>query len=174
MTETIIPLLYTPKFLTRQSADLAISKNRKPDEPTGVLCFTLGDEMYGADLDLICQIVKPPPLTRVPLVEPFILGIISIRGEPVTLIDLRQFFGLEPTKWPRGVRVLVVEMGDEYLGLLVDSVAQVRRLEMSELEIKPELKEGTQSEHVLFVARPETGDQIIGIDLDGVVGDWLK
>ncbi|MBW2277916.1 MAG: chemotaxis protein CheW, partial [Deltaproteobacteria bacterium] len=69
------------------------------DTEHGFLCFTLDGEEYGVDLNMIVQIVKPPPLTRVPRVRSHVLGVISIRGAVVTLIDLRLLMDLAASEW---------------------------------------------------------------------------
>ncbi len=173
MKDSIIPMTRGREILARQAK--ASEKVLGEDTgPIGFLCFNLGEQEYGIDLDLVCQIVKPPPLTWVPRMDPHILGIVSIRGAVVTLIDLRQLMDLEPTSWPRLARVLIVELEDEQIGLLVDSVTQVRRIEMAHLERNPSLKEGPRADHVLFVARPEPDELIIMIDLDTIIGEKFR
>ena len=156
--------------MTRQSI---LPGNKRKSEPFGFLCFTLDGREYGIDLNLVRQIVKPPPLTWVPRTEPFVLGIVSIRGAVVTLVDLRQLMDFDPTSWPITTRVLIVEMENEQVGLLVDSVTQVRRIEASKLETEPTLGDGPSAEQVLFVARPTPDELIIIIDLDAILGDSL-
>ncbi|MCP4675878.1 MAG: purine-binding chemotaxis protein CheW [Deltaproteobacteria bacterium] len=173
MTDSIIPLTRGPGVLARQSK--APEKDLGDQSgPVGFLCFNLGEQEYGIDLDLVCQIVKPPPLTWVPRMDPHILGIVSIRGAVVTLIDLRQLMDLEPTPWPRSARVLIVELEDEQIGLLVDSVTHVRRIDVDDLEMNPSLKEGQRADHVLYVARPKPDELIIIVDLDTIIGEKIK
>ncbi|MCP4599629.1 MAG: purine-binding chemotaxis protein CheW [Proteobacteria bacterium] len=173
MTDSIITLTKGPTVLTRQSK-APLKKDEVIDGPIGFLCFRLGDEEYGVDLNLISQIVKPPPLTWVPRMEPHILGIVSIRGAVVTLIDLRQLMDLAPTTWPRMARILLVEMEGERIGLLIDNITQVRRIAMSDLEEKPSIKEDSRADHVLFVARPAADNLVVIIDLDMILEEKLK
>jgi purine-binding chemotaxis protein CheW len=172
MTNSIIPLNRGPIVLTRQSLS-ARSEKQSRTEPIGFLCFDLADRSYGVDLDLICEIVKPPPLTWVPRTDPFMLGIISIRGAVVTLVDLRQLMGQSPTQWPRTARVLVVEIDGEQIGLLVDRVDQVRRIALEDLERNLSLGERRGAEHVLFISRPSDDELLVIIDLDAILGDKL-
>jgi len=173
MTDSIIPLVPGPKVLTRQSK--APEKEGDIDAGTlGFLCFVVGTQEFGIDLNLICQIVKPPPLTWVPRLAPHILGIISIRGAVVTLVDLRQLMDLEPTPWPKTSRVLIVEMDDEQVGLLVDSVTQVRRVEATALETRPSFVEGASEDYVSCVARPEDSQPVFMLDLDAILSERMK
>jgi purine-binding chemotaxis protein CheW len=143
-------------------------------ETTGFLCFTLGDEEYGVDLKLVSQVVKPPALTWVPRLPDHFLGIVSIRGAVVTLMDLRQIIGLDKTHWPRTARILIVEIGEEQIGLLVDSVTQVRRVGADQLEKKPYLREEVTADHVICIARPEKQRPVLIVDLDSILQEKLK
>lgn len=144
------------------------------EEQHGFLCFELGDEEFGVDLNVIVQIVKPPPLTRVPRVGRHILGVISIRGAVVTLVDLRRLMGFAPSTWPRNARVLLVEMAEEQIGLLVDAVTQVRRLGEDVLEKKPRLDDSQAAERVVYVARPDADTQVTVIDLVAVMSEAMR
>lgn len=168
MSDTIVPIVNQSPILTRQSR-LPAKQGNESTEPHGFLGFTLVGQEYGVDLNLVAQIVKPPSLTWVPRMESHILGIISIRGSVVTLIDLRQLMGLEPTPWPKTSRVLTVVLNNEQIGLLVDSVTSVRRINLSDLERNPSLSDGQNADYVLFIARPQKGKQMIVIDLDAIL-----
>jgi purine-binding chemotaxis protein CheW len=161
------------KLVTRQSS-LTLRGEDLADEPYGFLCFELEDEVFGVDLNLVSQVVKPPPLTWVPRMGPHILGIISIRGAVVTLIDFRQLVGLGPTSWPRSARVLIVEINEERIGLLVDGVTHVERVRPDALEKAPSLGEAAYADRVLLVARTDLNKPILVIDLDGILGDYMK
>jgi purine-binding chemotaxis protein CheW len=162
-----------PQALTSQSHASSL-KDRPETEDIGFLCFFLDNKQYGIDLDLVCEIVFPPDLTWVPRMEPHILGVIPIRGAVVTLIDLRQLMGLEPTTWPRSAQIITVELKGEQIGLLVDSVTQVKRLKTSDLEKSPNLCDGQHTEHVLFVSRPTPEELLIIIDLDAILAENLQ
>jgi purine-binding chemotaxis protein CheW len=144
------------------------------DREHGFLCFLLEGEEYGVDLNMIVQIVKPPPLTRVPRAEPHTLGVISIRGAVVTLIDLRMLMGLPPSEWPRTARILLVDLDEEQIGLLVDAVTQVRRLRDSTLEKKPQLDDSQAAERVVYVARPDESSQVTVVDLVAVMSEAMR
>jgi purine-binding chemotaxis protein CheW len=170
MTDSIVQFARTPRFLTTHSP----SPPGRNAETTGFLCFTLGEEEYGVDLKLVSQVVKPPALTWVPRLPPHFLGIVSIRGSVVTLVDLRQLLGLDATQWPRTARILIVEVGEEQIGLLVDSVTQVRRVRPDQLEKKPYLREEMTTDHVICIARPEEQHPVLIVDLDSILQEKLK
>lgn len=140
----------------------------------GFLGFTLEQEEYGADLNLVTQIVKPPPLTRVPRVRPHVLGVISIRGAVVTLVDLRQLVGLAPTFWPRTARVLLTIHHGEPIGLLVDAVTHVHRVSVEQFETGLSLEESARTDCVLGIARPDPATRVTIVDVVGILTELMR
>ena len=138
------------------------------------LGFTLEREEYGADLNLVTQIVKPPPLTWVPRARPHVLGVISIRGAVVTLVDLRQLLGLSPTSWPRSARVLLTGHHGEPIGLLVDSVTHVHRVSVEQFETGLSLEESARTECVLGIARPDSSARVTVVDVRGILTELMR
>jgi len=138
------------------------------------LGFTLEREEYGADLNLVTQIVKPPVLTWVPRVPPHVLGVISIRGAVVTLVDLRQLIGLSPTSWPRTGRVLLTSHKGEPIGLLVDRVTHVHRVSVDEFESGLSLEESARTECVLGIARPDPSTRVTVVDVRGILTELMR
>jgi purine-binding chemotaxis protein CheW len=149
-------------------------KDRGDRARQGFLCFVLGHEEFGVDLQLVRQVVKPPPVTRVPRAPEHILGVVSIRGTVVTLIDLGLLMGFGATGWPRGVRILLIEVEGELVGLLVDRVTMVRRLPESALERNPSLEESPHSARVVCLARTDECNLVTVIDLEGLVAEALE
>jgi purine-binding chemotaxis protein CheW len=134
------------------------------------LAFALAGELYGVELTRIREIVSPPPLTDVPRAPPDIIGVCSVRGLLVTVIDLRLRFGLESVPTSRRSRILLTESEDgEVVGLLVDEVKQVMRLTESEMELATSVLGGDVSEHVLGIGRPGQS-VIILLNLTSLVG----
>ena len=170
MTDSPAPLTRAPSLLTIQSQ----SAGHRTSEPVGFLCFTLDNEEFGVDLQLVCQVVKPPPVTWVPRIPEQYLGVVSIRGAVVTLVDLRRLMGRRPTKWPKSARVLIVETAEEQIGILVDSVTQVRRFMMKDLEKKPNLKTENNLDHLVCVGRSEGRAPVLIVDLDALLQETIK
>jgi purine-binding chemotaxis protein CheW len=170
MTDSIVLSKKAPRFITLKSK----VPSSETGDPIGFLCFILDGEEYGVDLQLVSQVVKPPPVTWVPRVPEQFLGVVSIRGEVVTLLDLRRLMGLEGTAWPRSARVLIVDIEGEQTGLLVDGVTQVRRVAVEQLERTPNLTHGIDADHVLCIARSETNQPIAVLNLDGILREKLR
>ena len=87
--------------------------------------FSVGNNFVGVDLRQVQEINRNMSITRVPHVPPKVRGVINLRGEVVTVIDLRIVLGLEPIDVSRTTRNIVLSSGGERIGLLVDSIADV-------------------------------------------------
>lgn len=132
------------------------------------LVFALGSELYGVELTRIKEILSPPPLTPVPRAAPEVVGVCSVRGLLVAVLDLRRKLRLVERPVTRRARILLTTADSgEVIGLLVDEVRQVVRLSENEIEIAAALGSDV-SEHVLGVGRPE-GAFLILLDLSAIV-----
>lgn len=125
-------------------------------EDTGVrefLAFMLAAETYALPLACVREILRMPNIAEVPRAPADVLGIIAVRGQVVTLVDLRQKLALPKAPLGGRSRVLLVDQGDELLGLLCDRVLQVHRLSENEVELASVLGSGASS-YVMGVGRP--------------------
>lgn len=133
------------------------------------LSFGLANELYAVELTRIREILSPPPMTRVPRAPQSIVGICSVRGLLVTVLDLRRCLRLTELPLTRRARILLVEAdAGEAVGLLVDEVRQVVRLSEGEIELSTSVLGGDASEHVLGVGRPH-GELLVLLDIGGIV-----
>ena len=129
------------------------------------LAFSLGSEAYAIEIGNIVEILKPLPITEVPRADPDVVGVMSVRGRLVTVLDLKRRFRLARTfTMDRKSRILLVDAIEEEIGLLVDEVLQVYRL--SEAEIEPPTVLGTEQPlHVVGIGRPAGGAVLMLLDL---------
>lgn len=122
---------------------------------TEYLAFRLGEDVYAGPVSLIREILKPPPLTPVPRAPFAVMGIVSVRGQLVTVIDLRRRLRLPESSATRRSRVLLVNPhGVEMLGLYVDEVLQVYRLSDDEIEHAAAALGGEVAPYISGIARP--------------------
>ena len=104
-----------------------------------LLTFVLAGEHYALDIEHIVEIVTPRTITRVPNAEEGIVGIISLRGTIVTVVDARRKLRHPPSKngdHPDR-RIIVVEKGGETLGFEVDRVLRVVKTNPAAIEPHP-------------------------------------
>ncbi len=93
--------------------------------------FHVGKYLFGVDVSLVQEVVRLQQITPVPLAVPEIAGLINLRGEVLTAIDLRARLGLPPAEGGREPVNVVVRVDDEPVSLLVDEIGGV--LEVSQV-----------------------------------------
>lgn len=133
------------------------------------LMFSLTGELYGVELTRIKEILSPPPITMVPRAPRNVVGVCSVRGLLVTVLDLRRTLTLEERPLTRRARILLgADDSGEVIGLLVDEVKHVVRLSAEEIEPAASALGGDVSEFVLGIGRP-AGEFLILLDLPSIV-----
>jgi purine-binding chemotaxis protein CheW len=125
-------------------------------EESGVrefLAFVIAHATYALPLSCVREIMRVPAITPVPRAGHEVLGICSVRGQVTTLIDLRHKLNLEAAPITSRTRILLVDQGDEIMGLLCDRVQQVHRLSETEVEMASVLGADASS-YVMGIGRP--------------------
>lgn len=95
----------------------------------------IGNEQYGIDITYIDNIVRMQKITRVPKVQAYFKGIISLRGEIVPIMSIRTKMSLEDDVFTNASRIIILkleEMG--MIGVIVDEVKEVVNLSEDEIE----------------------------------------
>lgn len=130
------------------------------------LAFMLGPEAYGIPIGNIVEILKPLPITEVPRADPETVGVMSVRGRLVTVVDLKRRFRLARTfTMDKKSRILLVDVAGEQIGLLCDEVLQVFRLAETEIE-PPTVLGSEQPPYVVGVGRPAGNVVLLLLDLE--------
>ena len=110
----------------------------RQDEPGAtaeVLLFRLGEEHYAAELRLLQAVQRAKSLTPVPCTPPHVAGILNVRGEVVTVVDLTVALGLtRASERPESAEVLLMVLPRGRIGLLVDEVLGVHQLAVEHLD----------------------------------------
>ena len=118
-----------------------------------LLAFTIGEDSYAFSLSHVREILKLRPVTPVPRAPRGVVGVITVRGTVTTVVDLRTLLRFKAQKPGRHARILLIDQGDEIVGVLVDRVLQVYRLDADELELATRVS-GEMSEYVVGIGRP--------------------
>ena len=143
---------------------------------TEYLAFGLAGETYAVQIAQLAEILRPPPITEVPRAPDMVLGVVSVRGKLVTVLDLRRRLRLPESAPDRKARILLAGTeGGEQIGLLVDEVQQVWRLATDEIEPATVLG-GEQAVHIAGIGRPAgiEGAMLILLDLRPLVEETLR
>ena len=102
----------------------------------------LGEQCYGLDVLAVQEIVRSQPLTRVPLAHPVVQGLMNLRGQIVTAIDLRRRLDLPLRDHERESVNVVLQTDDGSVALLVDEVGEVLEVSEEQFERPPETLAG--------------------------------
>jgi len=144
---------------------------RHAEHAQELLAFVTQGELYAAPLAAVQEIVVPPPLTVVPRAPRAVVGVCSVRGRVVTVVDFRTCMGLPPLAQGRRVRILLGQgENDEIVGLRVDEVRHVVRLAAGELEWTAQSLGGDAADSVLRgIGRPANGEELVLVDMKAVL-----
>ena len=133
-----------------------------------LVVFNLGDEAFGVDIAQVREIIKMAEITRVPNSPEFVDGIINLRGQITTIMDLRKRMGMKMSEADDQTRIIVVEASGSTLGMIVDSVREVLRI--SGKDIDPPSATSTHAEYIQGVGKLDDSLLIL-LDLNKVLSD---
>lgn len=133
-----------------------------------IVRFTVGRESFGVDIGMVQEIVTVPEITRVPDTPEFIEGIINLRGKIISVIDLRKKLKFNGAGRDKKNRILVTEIEGKVVGLIVDEVSEVLRLNPDNIEPPPELVNSVGAEYITGVGKLVDGI-ILLLDLGKVL-----
>ncbi len=123
--------------------------------------FYVGNALCGMDILKVQEINKVMQMTRVPQAPEYVLGILNLRGQIVTIIDLSKKLGLGRTGTGDSQRNIIVNSATGHVGLLVESISDVVTADMNKTEAPPANMNGIQGEYFTAVCKTET--LLIGI-----------
>ena len=133
------------------------------------LIFTLGNENFGVDINIVREIVRVPPfITRVPNAPGYIRGVINLRGTIVPVFDMELKIGMPSTPLTDEARIVVLSVADVMFGIIVNSVREVRTIYDSQLEAASKLSTAVEKRYVMWVAKPADGRLIVLLDVSAL------
>ncbi len=128
----------------------------------------VGDLVLGIGVGEIQEVIKGSSITPVPLAHPAIRGLINLRGQIVTAIDLRRRLGLDPAGAGLDTTVMVLGAADEPMALVVDSVGEVVAVDESSFETPPDTLRG-EARRMIDGAYKLERSLLLILDLDAVL-----
>ncbi len=132
--------------------------------------FRLADETYGINVMQVQEVLRYTEIAPVPGAPGYVLGIINLRGNVVTVIDTRDRFGLPTTEVTDNTRIVIIESEGQVVGIMVDSVAEVVYLRQSEIETAPNVGNDDSSRFIQGVCH-KNDQLLILVDLDKLLSD---
>jgi purine-binding chemotaxis protein CheW len=146
---------------------------KRSQKERAILTFTVGGEVYGIEIVSIREIIKPREITEVPRAPRFLLGILTVRGLVMPIIDLRLRLKLEARALTTRARILVVVHKNDRYGVLVDEVRDVVRFGDAAIEPPPTtFGLGSEAPFLAGIGRHEVAGEermVILLQLDALV-----
>ncbi|GAA0370384.1 chemotaxis protein CheW [Bowmanella denitrificans] len=140
------------------------------DEVLQWVTFRLGDETYGINVMQVQEVLRYTEIAPVPGAPDYVLGIINLRGNVVTVIDTRARFGLDANEVSDNTRIVIIESDQQVVGILVDSVAEVVYLKSSEIDSAPNVGTEESAKFIQGVSNRD-GELLILVDLNKLLTD---
>ena len=156
----------------KMSEERVLSSNATDvnDEILQWVTFHLEDETYGINVMQVQEVLRYSEIAPVPGAPAYVLGIINLRGNVVTVIDTRTRFGLHGAEVTDNSRIVIIEAEKQVIGILVDSVAEVVYLRSSEIDSAPNIGTEESAKFIQGVSNRD-GELLILVDLNKLLSD---
>lgn len=132
--------------------------------------FQLDKEIYGVNVMQVREVLRYSDIAPVPGAPSYVLGIINLRGNVVTVIDTRMRFGLPAAEVTDNTRIMIIESDKQVIGILVDSVAEVVDLNTADIDDTPNVGTEESAKFIRGVCN-RNDDLLILIDLNKLLTD---
>lgn len=126
-----------------------------------IVCFRIGSEEYGIDILQVQEILKLPKVTKLPKSRPYIMGVIDLRGKVLPIVDLSKRFGIESDRTSENSRAIVVNIGGKKVGLGIDSVSHVFKVNSKDIEPPPPVVRGISGKYIVGIAKMDDGFVVV-------------
>ncbi|AFM42712.1 chemotaxis signal transduction protein [Desulfosporosinus acidiphilus SJ4] len=134
-----------------------------------LVTFSLGSEEFAVDIMRVQEIIRIPPITRVPNAPEYIEGVINLRGNVIPVVSLATRFGMIRTEETDLSRIIVLQVQSKVFGIRVDAVTEVLHLDSESIEPPPPIAVGVDSQFIRGVGK--TGERLlILLELDQIMG----
>lgn len=153
-----------------QISEIEVRRDQSNDEVLQWVTFQLEEETYGINVMQVREVLRYTEIAPVPGAPDYVLGIINLRGNVVTVIDTRSRFGLMEGEITDNTRIIVIESEHQVIGILVDSVAEVVYLRSSEIDTTPSVGTDESAKFIQGVSNRE-GKLLILVDLNKLLSD---
>jgi purine-binding chemotaxis protein CheW len=138
---------------------------------TQLVVFRLGTEEFGVDISQVREIIRVGDITRRPGSPRYVDGVINLRGQVTTVVNLRNRLGLDGKAMDGNARIMILEVDKNVVGVIVDSVTEVKNLTASQIETLPDALSTTVSSKYIQGVGKLDERLLILVDLKQVIKD---
>lgn len=134
------------------------------------LTFYIGDTLYALPLTNVLEIISVQPIAKVPGTPAYVKGIINLRGGIVPIVDMRLKFGREEREYDDHTNIIITVLDDITVGLVVDSVSNVIRVEDTEVSSLPEFSNVNSNRYMTSVSKVD-GHLVMNLNCETILED---
>jgi len=144
--------------------------NKQKDNHGGgkFLTFFLGNEEYGLEILKVHEIIGIMPITPVPRTPSHIRGVINLRGKIISIMELRQKFGMVSIEQTDESCIIVVQTNGIQTGIIVDRVSEVLNILQENIEAAPDFGTGINTDYILGMGKSDGRVKLL-LDIDKVL-----
>jgi purine-binding chemotaxis protein CheW len=132
--------------------------------------FYVGHMLLGVDIRIVQEINRQSEITQVPHAPEYVRGVINLRGDVATVIDLKTILGLPKSEKSRQSRNLIVHHRGESIGLLVDRISDILTLSGDEIGPPPANVDGVDGRLMTGVCTLDS-EIVVLLDIDQVLSE---
>lgn len=133
------------------------------------LLFHIGNEMYGIGIMHVTDIIELQKITSVPDMPEYIKGVINLRGRVIPVMDLRLRFRMKSREYDDRTCIIIINVNDVAIGLIVDTVSEVRDIFEKDIDPPPEFKSEDASERYISGLGKIEGEVKILLDVQKIL-----
>lgn len=134
--------------------------------------FKLLNEEYVVDIMKIKEIIKISEITRIPEAQSFVEGVINLRGNIIPVINLKVRLGLSYSDDDNADRkIIVIEQDGKWIGMIVDMVTEVIRLDSTKIDPTPELVTSIDKKHIKGIGKYSEDRLLIILDIEKIINE---
>ena len=131
-----------------------------------LVVFVLGDQSFAINVDKTREILRWPGCRAIPDAPAALIGITSVRGEVLPMVDLRVFLGIQPVTPIEQSKVIIAEFNEVKLGFVVDAVERIYRIKSEDLDSTMTGK--YLGDWILYVIKRDTRNVLL-LDYEAIV-----
>lgn len=135
-----------------------------------LVSFRLGQEEYGVEITKVQEIILMGEITQVPQTPEYIKGLINLRSTVIPIVDLRLRFGLMPQEPTEETRIMVVNVRGKTIGIIVDAVSEVLRINKDQIAPPPPTVAGLGRKYLTGLVKLDKRLLIL-LDIERILGD---
>ena len=119
--------------------------------------FSLGSEDYAIPLLMVREVISIPETTPIPKAPKHFIGLMNLRGQVISIVDLRNKLNIKPQESNEDSAVIIVDFNGMNIGIIVDSINKVLAFSKNEIQQMPELESQVKSDYIIGIYKKEDG-----------------